>query len=167
MPVTRLHEASTIEIMRLFRDLLAGCLMRPVLSDEGEKVARDLGAHAPAKRGKRRTRPFGVTLREQGQVEQPLAGIIDDADCQARWVARDLAQKPAQGIGRHEADLEPDLADVGGALRPVRQVAGHFLDVDAIRKSRQPKRLGGFEVGRQQPALADHIEERHPVRIVQ
>ena len=51
-----------------------------MLRDEGEELGRRLGAHAAPVEPQRRARPFGERLRQQRQVEQPFAGIVDDPD---------------------------------------------------------------------------------------
>ncbi len=167
MLVARPEEKRAIKVVRLLGDLLARDLVRAVLGEKAEKIARDLGAHAPAHRVQRRARPLGIALRQQRKVEQPLAGIVDDPDRQACGAARHLAQKSADRVGGREADFDADLADVGGALRPVRDVAGHLLDVAEIGKPRQPPPPGAVEIGGDQAALADHVEQRHAVGIVQ
>ena len=44
--------------------------------------------------------------------------------------------------------------------------AGHLLDIGEIGKARQPLRLGAREIGGDQTAFADHVEQRHAVGIV-
>ncbi len=165
VPVARLDQARAIEVVRLLGDLFAGIFVRPMLADEGAEIARNLRAHTLAESGEGRARPFGVALAEQRQVEQPFAGIVDNADGKPRRAAGELAQELANGVSRREADLDPDLADVGRAFRPVGN--RHLLDVGKVRKARQPQRLAAFQVGGDQPPLAHHIQQRHPVRVVQ
>ena len=153
--------------MRLLRDFVARRLIGPVPGDEGEKVAGDPGSAPTAHQGHGRARPIGKALVQQGEIEQPFAGIIDDPDRHLCRGTGDLAEKLAHRVGRREAQIEADLADVDGASGPVRDASGHFFDIAEIREARQPVRLGAFKIGGDQAALTGHLEERHPVRIVE
>jgi hypothetical protein len=64
-----------------------------------------------------------------------------------------------------EAHFDANLAEIGGARRPIRN--GHLLDIVEIGKLRQPARPRSLEMRGEQAALADHVEQRHPVGIVQ
>ena len=155
MAVARREQVGAVEVMRLLRHLLARGLFRPVLGDEIHEVARYLGAHALAHRPQRRMRPLAVALRQQREIEQPFAGIVDDPEGQARRASRDLGQELADRAGGREAQRNADLADIGGAVGPIRHVARHLLDIVEIGKARQPVRLRSFQLGGDQAALAD------------
>ena len=164
MPVARGDEIAAIAIVQFFGDLFARTLLGPVLRERGEKIARDLGPHAFAQQAHGRARPLGITHRHERQIEQPLAGIVDDPDREARRVPGNRADESSQRACRRKADFDADLAHTLGRRRPVRD--RHLLDIVAIGKGRQSVGAGARDSRRDQPALADHAEQRHAVGIV-
>ena len=91
VPVARLDEIGAVEVVRLLRHLLARDLVRPVLREERETNSPLTSARTPLRQQPQRgARPLGVALRQQRQVEQPFARIVDDPDRQRRGVAADL-----------------------------------------------------------------------------
>ena len=167
MTVARSDQQRAIKIVRLLGDRLAQSLKRRMIGDEAEIVARRLRAYAAPPQTQHRARPVGIALRQQRQIEQPLARIIDDPEPERRGAAADAAEHVADQPGRDKADIDADLADVRGRLRPASRRRGKGLDIVHIGKTRQQVRLGAFQPGGNQPALADHLEQRHPVRVVQ
>src|SRR4029077_7351931 len=61
MPVARLEKIGAIAIVQLFGDLLARSFLGPMLGEETQKVARDLGAQTLAQPTQRRARPGRAT----------------------------------------------------------------------------------------------------------
>src|SRR5262249_42723193 len=117
--IARRDQQRAIELVRPPRDLVARRRVGAMVAEEGEEVARDLGARAGAAEPQRGARPIGVALREQRQVEQPFARVVDDLEPQRRGAAADLVEEKAERAGRHVVDLDLDLAEVAGARRPV------------------------------------------------
>src|SRR5262249_23554533 len=109
MPVARLEKVGAIAIVQLLGDLLARSLLGPMLVEESEKVAGDLGAQALAQQTQRRARPLRVAEPDKRQVEQPLAGIIDNPEGERRRASGDLTHELAERAGRRETHLDPDL----------------------------------------------------------
>src|SRR6201989_1063402 len=72
MPAARLEKIGAIAIVQLFGDLLARSFLGPMLSEQTQKVARDLGAQTLAQQTQRRARPLGIVERDERKVEQPL-----------------------------------------------------------------------------------------------
>ena len=64
----------------MLRDFVARRLIRPMPVDEGEKIAGNPGPCPLPHHAHGRARPIGKALLQQGQIEQPFAGIIDDSD---------------------------------------------------------------------------------------
>ena len=90
-------------------------------------------------------RPFRIGLRQQRQVEQPFAGIVDETDRDMGRSAADFREKFSGSVGRHEADFDPDFPQIVGAMGPDRGSGRHRLHVFLIAESRQPARAGGFD----------------------
>src|SRR5271166_1760978 len=164
--VARAQQERTVKVMRLPGDFVGCGLIAAMGGDEGEEVAGDLRPAAVPHRGDGRARPLAEALLQKRQIEQPFTGVVDDFHGHLCWTAGDLAEQLPNRIGGREADFETDLADVDRAIWPVGNAAGHLFDIPEIRKSREPVRLAALEVCGDQPAVADHAEERHPVRIV-
>jgi hypothetical protein len=166
MRIARAGEEGAVEVVRLLRGLLAHGLAVAMLLDELEEFSSRLGAQAAPVEPQRRARPLGVGLVEQRQVEQPFAGIVDDAQRDRRRVAADLGEELPRRVRRGEAELDADLAQVVGARRPRRRAGRHRLDVLLIAEARQPSGAGGFQPRANEPAAAGHAEQRHAVGIV-
>ena len=94
-----------------------------------EKLADDLGAHAFAQQA---AASRATTRRSSAPAAADRAAIRPDSrrsgSSALAGLPRDLAQQPARRVGGREAHVDADLADIGGALRPVRS-ARHLLDV--------------------------------------
>ena len=93
------------------RRVLAGLGLRVEPDERRTPFLRKRRAGGGLARRQRLARPFGVALVEQGQVEQPFAGIVDEVELEAR-------ASPAPAGGALELDGEPQLSDPAGRLRP-------------------------------------------------
>ena len=138
-----------------------------MVTDKRQKRRGGFRPQAPAIQTKHGARPFGVALRQERQIEQPLARIIDDPDRQCRRAAADVAHELAERTLRREMHVDADFADIGRAPGPIGGDAAHRFDTVEIREARQPVRLGAFEPGGDQAAIADHAQQRHAAWIME
>ena len=140
------------QFRRLPRD---GLVLRPGGVEAGGKAAPFSGERRSRRRGAGRkslARPFGIGFFQQGQIEQPLAGIVDDIDDEGRgaWTKAGLAAR------NRAADESPrsagSIAANGGPARSKRRdmvlegEAGHVvvgLRLQPARKSGGARRRRG------------------------
>src|SRR5918999_2787256 len=83
-------------------------MLAPVFRQPGARLGLRQREHVP--------RPALEVALEQRQVEQPLAGVVDDLELQGAVIG-DLA---AEQAGRREADGEAEAGEGMGRLRPAR-----------------------------------------------
>ena len=137
------------------RDLL---VLRPVGIDGRQKFEPRLGVRLPPRRRRLLDRlgaPLLVAHVEQRQVDQPLAGIVDDVEVEPRD-----AEGAAQRAGGVELDGDAQLAQAPRALRPLGRIARQRLEVRLVVEARH--RVVGLrlEVGALDAPLGLGHEER-------
>ena len=135
-------------------------VLRPVGIDARQKLAPGFRMRLPPRCRRLRHRlgaPLLVAHVEQRQVDQPLAGIIDDVEVEPRD-----AESAAQGAGRLELDGDAHLAKAAGALRPLGRIARQGVEVRLVVEARH--RVVGLrlEVGALDAPLGLGHEERQP-----
>ena len=117
-----------------------------------EPVAGEWGTHPAARQSEGRARPIAVTLLQQGQIEQPLAWIIEKLHRQLGGAA----EEPKQ-TRRGEPQHQPHASQIGRARGPVRRVGGERRDRLLERERRH---FVGFR--REQPRTHNPPLRRSP-----
>ncbi len=123
----------------------------------GQKFEPCLGVRlAPGGAGlaQRLRAPLLVGHFEQGQIDQPLAGIVDDVEVETRD-----AERAAQRAPRLELDRDAQLAQATGALRPLGRVARQHLEVPFVVEAGHLVVRLRLEVGALDAALGLRHEE--------
>ena len=126
--------------------------------ERGEEREPVLGGSRALRRPRlfdRPARPVRERLLQQRQVDQPLAGIVDDIDMQASG-----PQRAPQRRGRRVLDGDAQLADAPGALRPLRRVLGEIGQVLLVSEARHAVVGLRLEVGAGDPPLGHGGKER-------
>ena len=95
MLVARGDQQRAVEIVRLLGDRFARRLRGGMIAEEGEKLAADFRAQAAPPQLQHRARPFGIALRQQRQIEQPFAGIVDDLELERGGLAEIMPSRCA------------------------------------------------------------------------
>ena len=101
-------------------------------------------------------RPFGIGFFQQGQVEQPFAGIIDDVDDEGRG-AGTQARPPV------EIEPQPQFRDLTGRLRPLAVRSGQGGDMILEREARHGVVRLRLQPARYHPAFGGDAENRQGV----
>ena len=139
------------KLCRLARGFLGGRTARIERGEKSAPVGSERRACGGGARLERLARPVRIGLAEQWQVEQPLAGIVDEVDGHRR---RALA--PASGA--LEFQRQPQFGDAARGLWPVACVdavgpAGQGGEVVFIGKARHGVVGLGFEPRPDEPSL--------------
>ena len=118
----------------------------------------EFAQHGVAQRVADLRAPLGIVEIEQRQIEQPLAGVVDNIEVQGR----NCRQAAADAAARAIADLEAYLGDAARRFRPLRGVAVQGLDALFIGK-RRDVRVELHDAARaQQALLARRAPQRQP-----
>jgi hypothetical protein len=156
-----------IKVVRPLGIVLARRCVMKMIGQKGDEIVRSVGAHPAATELQCSARPIGEALCKQRQIKEPFAGIIDDSEFQCCDAAADPTEQETECAGWNEADVNLDFADVGGTGRPVGGAGRHVLDISLVGKARQPISLAASEPGCNQPAVSNHLQEGHAVRLMQ
>ncbi len=101
-------------------------------------VAADGGARAALGEPQRRRRPLGIAHLQQGQIEQPFAGIVHHLDGH-RGAMREVAAPEAL---RPVAQRGTEAGDAGGARRKIGRRAGRWRhDAPPVRLERKGRQV--------------------------
>ncbi len=128
----------------------------------GQPRAKCLCLCPPLGAGQRLCRPGGEILVQQGQIQQPFAGVIDDIemhDARSRQ-ARQQAARPhpqRQAQFRHRP----------GAVWPVRAGAGQAVQMRLEVEPRHRVIGLGLQKGRLDPARPRRVQPGHPAPVQQ
>src|SRR5690606_39709085 len=106
--------------------------------------------------------PLRVALVEQGEVEQPLTGVVDDVNMEPA-----CRHGPLQQALRTVFDRESKLADTPGALGPTRWIAEQRLEMRFIVEPRDIVVGLRLQVSPQDAALRVGVEEWQPPAVRQ
>ena len=117
----------------------------------GQSGARRLGGGF-----QRGARPVPIAQRQERQVEQPFAGIVEDVDVQPA-----AAQVPGEEAARHVVDGQPELAHARGALGPAPVPGGEGGKMVLVGEARQLVMHLRLEVGPRDAPVGIGVEQRH------
>ena len=111
--------------------------------------SRELRARLFARLGEALGRPLLVTLVEQRQVEQPLAGVVDDIEC----------QRAVGAVVALVVDHQTQFADIDRRVRPAA-LLDQGADMAFVVEARH--RVVGLrlEVGAGNPPGRERLEHR-------